>query len=159
VHHRSRERRRDAGVGIRENRRADRRDAHTGTSDQTVAVLVIDAANVVGSRPATKWWRDRAQATKAFVDQVSAAVAAGHLAPPIVIVLEGRARAGVPSGSSGGLTIVHADGSGDDAVVEVVTAATDDEVTLVTADRELRRRAETAGAAVVGPAWLFERVG
>ena len=37
-----------------------------------------------------------------------------------------------------------------------VTANTPDEVTLVTADRELRQRAESLGADVVGPKWLIE---
>jgi hypothetical protein len=127
-------------------------------SDQTGSMLVIDAANVVGSRPSTAWWRDRAGAAKAFVDEVSAALVAGHLVPPVVVVLEGKARSGVPMGSIGGITVVHADSSGDDALVDVVTQATDHAVTLVTADRELRGRAEAASAEVVGPAWLLDRL-
>ena len=120
---------------------------------------MIDAANVVGSRPATGWWRDRAGAARAFVDEVASAVASRRLSPPVVVVLEGKARQGVPSGVADGVTIVHADGSGDDALVDVVRAASSDQrVTLVTADRELRRRAAEAGAEVVGPAWLRERL-
>ena len=45
---------------------------------QNGAVLLIDAANVVGSRP-TGWWRDRAGAARTFVDQVRAAVESGQL--------------------------------------------------------------------------------
>jgi hypothetical protein len=118
--------------------------------------LVIDAANVVGSRP-TGWWRDRAGAARAFVEQVGAAVASGELDRPVVVVLEGRARAGAPSGAAGAITIVHATGGGDDALVEVVSQAPGP-VTLVTADRELRRRAEALGAEVVGPAWLLDHL-
>jgi hypothetical protein len=132
--------------------------AATSARGQTETVLVIDAANVIGSRPDTRWWRDRAQAARTFVDQVRAAVASGTLPGPVVVVLEGKARSGVPSGDAGDVTVAHADGSGDDALVDVVTRAPSHPVTLVTADRELRRRAENAGAEVVGPAWLLERL-
>jgi hypothetical protein len=122
------------------------------------AVVLIDAANVIGSRP-TGWWRDRAGAARTFVDDVQAAVNSGRLAEPVVVVLEGKARGGVDAGSSEGVTVVHAEGSGDDALVDVVRDAPEpDGVVLVTADRELRRRAEDLGAEVVGPTWLLERL-
>jgi hypothetical protein len=123
-------------------------------------VLVVDAANVIGSRP-TGWWKDRPGAARSFVGDLRAAVGDGHLDGPVVVVLEGKARAGVSSGAAEGVTVVHAEGSGDDALVEVVAdAVAGDEgpVRLVTADRELRRRAEAAGANVVGPKWLLERL-
>jgi hypothetical protein len=126
-------------------------------NDQTGAVLLIDAANVVGSRP-TGWWRDRAGAARSFVDQVSRAAEAGRLPSPVVVVLEGKARDGVKAGATGGVTVVHAAGSGDDKVIEVTSDASgaSDQVTLVTADRGLRQRAEALGANVVGPSWLLE---
>jgi hypothetical protein len=117
-------------------------------------VLVVDAANVVGSRP-TGWWRDRAGAARSFVARLRAAVASGRIDPPVVVVLEGRARDGAPTGPADGVTVVHADGSGDDALVDVVRNSPDETVTLVTADRELRRRAEALGTQVVGPKWLL----
>ena len=117
-------------------------------------MLLIDAANVVGSRP-TGWWRDRAGAARAFVDQVRAAVDSGRLAQPVTVVLEGKAREGVPVGVAEGVTVLHAAGSGDDTLIDVTANASDQEVTLVTADRELRRRAEALGAEVVGPDWLL----
>jgi predicted ribonuclease YlaK len=123
-------------------------------------VLVIDAANVIGSRP-TGWWKDRPGAARTFVDAVRAAVVAGRLDGPVVIVLEGKARAGASSGTADGVTVVHAEGSGDDALVDVVRdvpAEDGDAVVLVTADRELRRRAEALGAEVVGPKWLLDRL-
>ena len=123
--------------------------------DQNGGVLLIDAANVVGSRP-TGWWRDRAGAARTFVDQVRAAVDSGRLAQPVVVVLEGQARRGVPGGDANGVTVLHAAGSGDDTIIDVASNASDQEVTLVTADRELRRRAEVLGAGVVGPGWLLE---
>ncbi len=86
--------------------------------------------------------------------QVKAAVAAGRLASPVVIVLEGKAREGVPVGNAEGVSILHAAGSGDDALVDTISSEAD-EITLVTADRELRGRAEALGATVVGPSWLL----
>jgi len=121
---------------------------------QNGAVLLIDAANVVGSRP-TGWWRDRAGAAQAFVEQVRVAVDSGRLAEPVTVVLEGKARQGVPGGVTGGVTVVHAAGSGDDTLIDVASNASDQVVTLVTADRELRRRAEALGVDVVGPGWLL----
>ncbi len=125
---------------------------------RTGAVLVVDAANVVGSRP-TGWWKDRAGAARSFVADLRAGVAAGRLQAPVVVVLEGKAREGVSGGTVGGVRVVHAVGSGDDALVDVVGTAPEDEaVVLVTADRELRRRAEALGAEVVGPKWLLDRL-
>jgi hypothetical protein len=120
-------------------------------------MLVVDAANVIGSRP-TGWWKDRAGAARSFVGDLRAGVAAGRLTGPVVVVLEGQARQGAPSGTAEGVTVVHAEGSGDDALVDVVRDAHDEAVVLVSADRELRRRAEALGAEVVGPKWLLERL-
>ena len=83
-----------------------------------------------------------------------AAVRAGRLSPPVVVVLEGRARDGAEPSEDGGLTVVHAPGGGDDELVSIAAQAGDD-VTLVTADRALRRRAEAQGAHVVSPRWLI----
>jgi hypothetical protein len=121
-------------------------------------VLLIDAANVVGSRP-TGWWRDRAGAARAFVDQVRGAVDSGLIAAPVVVVLEGRARQGAQPGTVDDVTVVHAERSGDDMIVEVAASARDQMVTVVTADRELARRAEALGADVVGPRWLLDALG
>ncbi|MFD0856991.1 NUDIX hydrolase, partial [Actinomadura adrarensis] len=55
-----------------------------------------------------------------------------------------------------GVRVVAAPGSGDDKIVELVSAPDPDAVYLVvTADRELRARSEKAGAAVIGPRWLL----
>jgi hypothetical protein len=121
-------------------------------------VLVIDAANVVGSRP-TGWWRDREGAAREFVARVRAAALDGRLDAPIVVVLEGRARGGAPEDSADGVEVVHAAGAGDDTIVEVVAVATPQHaVTVVSADRGLAARVRERGAEVVGPTWLNERV-
>jgi hypothetical protein len=123
----------------------------TDRHDRTT--LLIDAANVVGSRP-NGWWRDRPGAARSLVDRVRGAVETSRLTQPVVVVLEGQARAGVEEGESGGVTVLHATGSGDDSLVAVTSEAGGD-VTLVSADRALRGRAEALGASVVGPGWLL----
>jgi hypothetical protein len=119
-------------------------------------MLVVDAANVVGSRP-TGWWRDRAAAARRLYDAILAAVRAGSLPPPVVVVLEGRARAGVPEGVIDGVRVVHAPGSGDDTIAQIAAAA-DEPLTLVTADRGLRDRVRRHGVELVGPSWLLDRL-
>jgi hypothetical protein len=119
-------------------------------------MLLIDAANVIGSRP-TGWWRDRPGAARTFVDQLRTATRSGGLAEPVAVVLEGQARSGVEAGVVDGVRVLHAAGSGDDSLIEVISDAADP-VTLVTADRGLRQRAEAIGAHVVGPTWLLERL-
>ncbi len=111
--------------------------------------VVVDAANVVGSVP-DGWWRDRAGATQLLLEQLAALAARGLGAgvldlpestwfPEITAVLEGAAR---DAGDVEGVTIVRADGHGDDAIVaaaERLTAAGRD-VTVVTSDRGLADR-------------------
>jgi hypothetical protein len=122
----------------------------------TGSSLVVDAANVVGSRP-DGWWRDRAGAAARLVAQIAAA-AVPH--DEVVVVLEGAARAGVPAGRDGALLTVHAAASGDDAIVAEAAARVGDgrQVAVVTADRGLQARVEAAGAEVVRPSWLLERL-
>jgi uncharacterized protein YaiI (UPF0178 family) len=107
-------------------------------------MIIVDAANVIGSRP-DGWWRDRAGATATFVDRVRGAGLAD-----VVVVVEGRARAGVAPARD----VVHAAGSGDDAIVALVSAGD----VVVTADRALRQRVSALGASAVGPGWLYERI-
>jgi uncharacterized protein YaiI (UPF0178 family) len=118
-------------------------------------VLVIDAANVIGSRP-TGWWRDRPGAARQFTAQVRATVVAGRLDPPVTLVLEGQARAGADEAVVDEVEVVHAAGEGDDTIVAVAAAHRD--VVVVTADRELAERVRAADAKVVGPRWLLDRL-
>jgi len=122
-------------------------------------VIVVDAANVVGSRP-NGWWRDRAKAAAGLCSGLVDSLDAGRLEPPVVVVLEGAARQGLGEQEANGLRVVHAPGSGDDTIAEVVVRAVADghTVTVVTADRGLRDRVARRGAEVVGPRWLLDRV-
>jgi hypothetical protein len=121
-----------------------------------VTVLVVDAANVVGSRP-DGWWRDRAGATERLLGRLAAlpgTVLAGPDGPlhctGVVAVVEGRAR-DVPAPD--GVRVVRATGSGDDALAQFATEQGAG-LLVVTADRGLRARLP-AGTAVTGPGWLL----
>ena len=72
----------------------------------------------------------------------------------VVVVLEGAARGGVEAGTAGGVSVVHASGSGDDTLL-AVTADAASQVTLVSADRALCQQAEDLGADVERPGWLI----
>ena len=125
-------------------------------------VLVIDAANVIGSRP-TGWWRDRPGAARRFTEQVRAAVVSGRVGAPVTVVLEGQARAGVEEGEADGVDVVHAPGEGDDTIAALAEAHQDaagapGTVVVVTADRGLAGRVRATGADVVGPSWLLDRL-
>ncbi len=127
--------------------------------------LVVDGANVVGSRP-DGWWRDRAGAARRLAGQLAAALVDGgdHLLTAlghdpdsgltIHLVLEGAAArvAGLPTHPS--LVVVDAPADGDTAIVAVAHDLAD-HVVVVTADRELRERVRAGGAATIGPSTLL----
>jgi predicted RNA-binding protein with PIN domain len=119
-------------------------------------MLVIDAANVIGSQP-TGWWQDRAGAARSFVERIRNSARQGRLPLPAVVVLEGAARAAVAEADVDGVRVVHASHSGDDAVVAETRAASNG-VIVVTADRALRERVRKLGAERVGPRWLTDRL-
>jgi hypothetical protein len=120
-------------------------------------LVVIDAANVVGSVP-DGWWRDRLGAARRLRDALSGVPAAGlpGVAPPLEVVLVVEGAAATLAGEEGGpdgVTVVAAspDGSGDDAIVALAAQATGRPCVVVTADRGLAGRVGAYGAAVVGP--------
>lgn len=127
-----------------------------------MTVLVVDLANVVGSRP-DGWWRDRAGAATRLLGRLAALPAAvpgpdgGVLEiRSTVVVVEGAARH-VPEPD--GVPLVRAPGSGDDALVAAVVelTAAGEQVLVVTADRGLRARLPD-GVRCAGPGWLRERL-
>ncbi|MHB1063063.1 MAG: NUDIX hydrolase [Georgenia sp.] len=128
-------------------------------------VVVVDAANVVGSRP-DGWWKDRRRATTILRDHLARLARCGLDAagvdlpgrrwyPEFVLVTEGAANGVDPAP---GVDVVAAPAGGDDTVVDVVAglldgAAPSDEVvvTVTTADRELGERVRALGARTAGP--------
>jgi hypothetical protein len=126
-------------------------------------LVVVDAANVVGSVP-DGWWRDRVGATERLRDALEPVATQGLRAdssrqgippwatrPPleVVLVVEGEARHISPTEH---VRVVAAPGSGDDAIVDVVrTLGVGRPCLVITADRQLRSRVTAFGAHVVGP--------
>jgi hypothetical protein len=115
-------------------------------------LLVVDAANVVGSVP-DGWWKDRAGAAIRLRDRLARITATGlpDLPGPLemVMVVEGKAR-DIPD--TEGVRVVRAPGSGDDTIVDLVAQeGTGRHVVVVTADRELRDRVMALGAETRGP--------
>jgi rRNA-processing protein FCF1 len=186
--------------------------AVNGRPDADV-IIIVDGANVVGSRP-DGWWRDRAGAAVRLHDNLAQLAERGHPGIPaaelaasqpgapsgradqpgapsgraeqpepesdrlvpvtVLLVLEGAARAAVPriaeraraaartpvvSGARAGhgdgeVQVVSATGSGDDEIVRQAQYRAGHCI-VVTADRELRRRCQAAGARVASPSWLY----
>lgn len=138
-------------------------------------VVVVDAANVVGSVP-DGWWKDRAGAARRLAARLTGlAVSGAELTlggdawfPAISFVVEGAARGiGAPDPEvedfadlrvGGEVSIVEADAAGDDAIVAEVSrqVAAGRYVIAVSSDRELRDRVAGAGAAQVRTSgWLL----
>lgn len=117
-------------------------------NDTTALLVIVDAANVVGSVP-DGWWRDRRGAAERLRDRLAADGLPDRPGPvELVLVVEGAARGVEPVP---GVRVESAPGSGDDHMVELVAGAGDRPVLVVTADRELRRRVTSLGAEVTGP--------
>ncbi|MGC0250323.1 NUDIX domain-containing protein [Pseudactinotalea sp. Z1748] len=97
---------------------------------RTRAVLVVDAANVVGARP-DGWWKDRAGATTRLASRLAALAGHGVAAdalglpghtwwPAMVLVTEGAARA---ADDVAPVHTVRAHGEGDEEIVRTVRRA------------------------------------
>lgn len=127
------------------------------TAHETRPLAIIDAANVVGSRP-DGWWRDRRAANERLRDALESLSERGFgdISPPlrVILVVEGQA-AGIAATPT--VEVVTARGSGDDRIVELVAAQTDHATWVVTADRELRARVQSLGAQTIGPGSLRDQ--
>ncbi|MFV2011744.1 MULTISPECIES: hypothetical protein [unclassified Micromonospora] len=122
-------------------------------------LLIVDGANVVGSRP-DGWWRDRMAAAARLRNQLVGVADRGlpELTGPleVVLVVEGAAR-GLPP--TDGVRIGVAPGSGDDLIVEIAAeGGPDRRVVVVTADRRLTDRVAEVGAQIRGPRWLTRQL-
>ena len=143
--------------------------------------LVVDAANVVGSRP-DGWWRDRPGAARKLAGRIVAVLVArpedlvesldgqsptsdvtagsdlSEAAVQVHLVLEGAARDVEDLPTHPLLDVVHAPADGDSAIVALVSSLVSeaDRVLVVTADRELRAQVQAVGAEVTGPGTLLD---
>jgi 8-oxo-dGTP diphosphatase len=127
-----------------------------------LGTLVVDVANVMGSRP-DGWWRDRPGAAVRLHAELAALAGRGRPLLPrdteleaIVMVLEGATKAAATriETTPDNVLLVQARGSGDDTIAALARGLPGRRA-VVTADRELRRRCEAAGAEVFGPGWLI----
>ena len=123
-------------------------------------MLVVDVANVMGSRP-DGWWRDRAGAAARLMTELP--VAGTEVRSPddvpllvtrVLAVLEGKAR---DAQAPDGVEAVRATADGDSAVAALAAdlVAEGQLVLVVTADRGLRASLPPA-ALVAGPRWLLD---
>jgi 8-oxo-dGTP diphosphatase len=131
--------------------------------------VIVDAANVVGSKP-DGWWKDRRGAAERLLASLAELATTGvpaedlelpHHAwwPRYTVVLEGQARgAELPADAPAALRTVAASGEGDDTIVDQVAGLADADpsadIRVVTADRALRARVESLGARTHGPSFL-----
>lgn len=134
----------------------------------TTATVIVDAANVVGSRP-DGWWRDRAGATGRLLTRLEDLARRGLPAellglpgrqwwPQLLLVTEGQARS-VRAIEGGRVQVLPAERDGDSRIVAEAAgraAGPGAVVHVVTADRELGRRVEEAGAHRMRPRPLLD---
>jgi predicted RNA-binding protein with PIN domain len=119
---------------------------------------VVDAMNVIGSRP-TGWWRDRRAAVRRLLDATRRLVAVTH--EPVTLVVDGRPSPDLPESETDGVRVVYADRGGanaaDDRIVELLASEPEPaRVRVVTSDRALQARVRKLGGAQVMGAreWL-----
>jgi hypothetical protein len=128
-------------------------------------VLLVDIANVMGSRP-DGWWRDRAAAATRLLNGLEPLTGAEVSLPDglgtvriteIRAVVEGEAKRAVGPGA---VSVLRAERDGDSEVVQEASRLTASGMTplVVTADRGLRRRLPEL-ATIVGPGWLNRLLG
>lgn len=119
-------------------------------------VLVVDGANVVGSRP-DGWWKDRAGAARRLHERL---LVADLPHDRVVLVLEGGAKGGARPGRDAHVVTVHAARDGDAEIVNQVelAVAKGDRVSVVTADRLLQARVQGKGAMAMSPSWLLDQL-
>ncbi len=121
---------------------------------------LVDASNVIGSRP-DGWWRDREGAARRLVAALERFVEASG--DPVTVVLD----AGPPdlAGRTGAVEVVIAPSTptrrnaADDEIVRLLEASgTADGVRVATSDRELAERVRALGAEVEGARTFRERL-
>lgn len=118
--------------------------------------LVVDAMNVIGSRP-TGWWRDRRGAMAALVAELGELAARGG--DDVTVVLDSKPF-DLPAGPVG---VRFAPGPGpdaaDDVIVELVGADHEpSSLVVATSDRRLAERVCALGADTISAGALRRRL-
>jgi predicted RNA-binding protein with PIN domain len=119
---------------------------------------LVDASNVIGSRP-DGWWRDRDAAAQRLIDALRELARDGD---DVTVVLD----SGPPewAGRDGSLEVAIAPRRGRDAADDEIARRLDADddpasVTVVTSDAALAARARERGAEVVGAGAFRRRLG
>jgi hypothetical protein len=121
---------------------------------------VVDAMNVIGSRP-DGWWRDRDGALRRLAARLQTLATAESIS--ITLVADGRPLPDLPDGVHDCVLVLYASRGGrnaaDDRIVEFIAAQPDPTAfEVVTSDRDLSERVKSLGARVVGVSWLLDRL-
>jgi YacP-like NYN domain len=114
-----------------------------------MAEWIVDASNVVGSRP-DGWWRDRRGAARRLVARLE--TFAGARDEPVTAIFDGR-----PHDAGGGERVAvmfarrsGADAADDDVAALVARNPDPGSLTVVTSDAALAARVRDAGGEVIG---------
>ena len=112
--------------------------------------MIVDAMNVIGSRP-DGWWRDRDGASRRLIARLQQL--ARRTGDRIAVVLDGRPLPDFGEGVHDGILVAYATRAGRDAADDrIVTEVEHDRdpgsLTVVTSDRGLRSRVEALGATI-----------
>jgi predicted RNA-binding protein with PIN domain len=121
---------------------------------------IVDAMNVIGSRP-TGWWRDRSAAVRWLRDATRRLVAVTN--EPVTLVVDGRPPADADEREGEGVRVVYAAraaaNAADDRIVELVASdPAPGALRVVTSDRALQARVRALGAHVVSVSEWLRRV-
>jgi predicted RNA-binding protein with PIN domain len=123
-----------------------------------MARWMIDASNVIGSRP-DGWWRDREGAARRLIDELREFAEGGE---DVTVVLD----AGPPewAGRDGPLEVAIAPRRGRDAADDEIARRLDADpdpgsIRVVTSDATLARRAREHGAEVEGAGAFRRKLG
>ena len=125
-----------------------------------MARIVVDAMNVIGSRP-DGWWRDRDGAALRLAGRLQRLAAA--TGDEVTAVLDGRPIRSLPEGTHDGVAVLYAGRGGrnaaDDRIVRLVEEDEEPASLLVySSDRDLRRRVQALGASGAGAGSLLARL-
>ena len=140
------------------------RGGSSGALGVMPVTVVVDVANVMGSRP-DGWWKDRAGAATRLLtllpDLVGRDVAGSDgvqvVIEQLVAVVEGAAKA---VEAPEGVVVVRAPKGGDDSIVSAAEErdVAGEHIIVVSADRGLRARLPD-GVVAAGPGWLNSLLG
>jgi predicted RNA-binding protein with PIN domain len=123
-----------------------------------VTILLVDGNNVIGS-VADGWWRDRPAAVRRLLARLQSFTAATGERVEVVFDV---AQPDLPEGIHDGVAVHYATRRGrdaaDDRIRELLDAGLDEDVEVVTSDRDLADGARARGAHVVGAGTLLRRL-